>query len=81
MLNEEERVNWIINWIFRMSKKHGGIVFDKNGKIWDWGQALCRECYGENWINERLPESPTIESVKRAQQWEAGDIPSWVDNN
>ena len=71
--------NFIIGWIKRMSKKFGGVVVEKNGKRWDWGQALCRERYGENWIEENLPNEPDNEAVLIAQNWERGEIPDWVD--
>ena len=51
--DEKRRVNWVLYWMGRMAKKYGGIVYDKEtGEIWDWGQALCRECYGKDWNNE-----------------------------
>lgn len=70
---------FVIEWIERMQKKHGSVVYEKNRyQWWDWGQALCREQYGENW-NDVVPSDPTWDDVRRAKEWENGDIPKWVD--
>lgn len=62
-----------------MASKYGGSVYERNRYYpWDWGQALARECYGENW-NSVVPDNPTRDDVSRAQLWENGDWPSWVD--
>ena len=74
--DELNRVAWVMAWVIRMAEKHGGTVCEK-GRAWDWGQALCRECYGENW-QDVVPETPTRDDIKRAMQWENGDIPDWV---
>ena len=77
---EQERVRWVLGWIERMGEKYGGTVYDKNGKRWDWGQALCRECYGEGWNdNPELPDTPTQDDIEKAKQWENGNMPEWVD--
>jgi len=69
--DERKRVDWVINWIFRMTQKYGATVLDKNGKTWDWGQALCRECYGEDWNdNPNLPDTPSWEDVSKAKRCE-----------
>jgi len=77
-VDERRRVRWVLDWTERMAKKYGGTVYEKNGKTWDWGQALCRECYGVDWMN-KVPETPTWEDVARAKKWEEDEIPSWVD--
>lgn len=77
-LDEQDRIVWVIEWIKRMGRRYDGIVYEKNGKTWDWGQALCRECYGPDWSNI-IGESPTQDDIERARRWEAGDIPKWVD--
>jgi len=70
---------YVIDWIGRMTKKHGAVVYEKERYIWwDWGQALCREQYGEDW-NAAVPANPTFEDVVRASAWEKGDFPEWVD--
>ena len=71
---------WVVDWIGRMTQKYGATVYEKNGKWWDWGQALCRECYGEEWNKLNLID-PTMEDVRRAKAWEDGDIPEWVDTS
>lgn len=76
--DERKRVRWVLDWTSRMARKHGGTVYEKNGKRWDWGQALCRECYGEGW-NDIVPETPSWDDIARADRWEKEDIPDWVD--
>ena len=71
-----------------MAKKYGGTVYDVEGKSWDWGQALCRETYGVDWMqdpefnyNEETitPEMPAPERLyQNAKLWEFGNHPSWV---
>lgn len=78
-LEEQQRVNWVLNWMGRMARRYGGTVHDKSGKTWDWGQALCRECYGENW-NNIVPETPSWEDIDRARRWEKGELPDWFMN-
>ena len=77
-IDEQTRVYWVIDWIARMGQKYDGIVYEKTGKKWDWGQALCRECYGPDW-NDIVPESPSWEDIERAKRWETGEIPDWVN--
>ena len=81
--DEQRRIKWVINWTSRMAEKYGGIVYEKAtkemvGRSWDWGQALCRECYGLNW-NDIVLDSPTWDDIGVATRWEQGEIPSWVD--
>jgi len=71
-------VNYVLDWTLRMATKYGGIVRDTEGKIYDWGQALARECYGPNWVRV-VPEAPTRSDILRATQWEGGDWPDWVE--
>ena len=80
LLKEEARINWVIDWITRMARKYGGVVYEKDGNRWDWGQALCREVYGKNW-ESLVPESPPLEDIEIAKGWESGQIPvpEWVD--
>jgi hypothetical protein len=79
---------YLINWVNKMALKYGGTVYEKDGKQWDWGQALCRETYGRDWMNseefnaneEIPPEEPAPERfVSDAQKWEKGIHPEWVD--
>jgi len=82
-LDERARVRWVLDWTSRMAQRHGGTVYEKDGRKWDWGQALVRECYGSDW-NEKyseIPDSPTWEDIARARQWEKGDIPEWVSKD
>ncbi len=81
--DEQKRVIWVLKWIDRMTKKYGASVCDKNGKIWDWGQALCRECYGSNWMNvleEENITTPSWDDIEKAKIWENGKMPKWVKN-
>jgi hypothetical protein len=77
----------IVDWTGRMSAKYGGTVHDKNGQWWDWGQALCRDVYGADWmndpdfqrVNEIPPEEPAPpEALDAMRRWEAGTVPGWV---
>ena len=79
---------WIINWTTRMGKTYGHTVHDKRGKRWDWGQALCREIHGFDWMNspefrvieEIPPEEPAPAFIiEAAKKWENGAIPEWVE--
>lgn len=83
-LDEQKRVFWTLAWIGRMAKKYGDVVYEKNGEILDWGQALCRECYGPDWNNKIIEldiDSPSCEDIERAKKWEKGEIPDWVSLN
>jgi hypothetical protein len=77
-LDEQRRVRFVLDWTWRMARKYGGIVYEKNGHCWDWGQALARECYGENW-NDIVSDTPSWNDISRAKKWEEGEIPDWVD--
>jgi hypothetical protein len=79
---------YLIDWISRMANKYDGIVYDHNGKRWDWGQAICREMYGEDWMHhEEFERIDNLEDTKpvpdevigRAIEWENGKWPEWVD--
>jgi len=66
----------IIDWIDRMTYRHGHVVFTKDGRWYDWGQALCVEQYGPD--PKGWPDFPTTEDVQRAKDWENGKVPEWV---
>lgn len=75
----------LCDWISRMSVKHGGTVYDlETGKDLDWGQALCREVYGVDWMNnpdkKAADESDTCppEVLDAATSWENGKWPKWA---
>ena len=70
---------WLIEWIERMSGKYSGIVHGADGRTYDWGQALAREMYGQNWAVLDIPDDPSDADVRRAIQWERGDWPAWVE--
>ena len=79
---------WLINWTGRMAQKYGGTVWEKSGKWWDWGQAICREMYGLHWnesegfkiVSNQDDSAPVpLEVIKRAEEWEKGEWPNWVD--
>lgn len=75
----------IFEFIDKMVKKYDGVVYAKDGKRYDWGQALCRARYGENWKNdpEYLQENessePFPETINLAKEWLKGNVPDWVD--
>lgn len=73
----EANVVFISRWIDRMTERYGSSVHDQSGDVWDWGQALCRECYGLNW-SDVIPENPTDNDVGIAKEWEQGGHPTWV---
>ena len=77
----------VINLLTELSKKYGGIVYDKRGKVWDWGQALCREIYGYDWMHseqfqedDKLPDVPLI-LVTVAENILKKGLPKWVKKN
>ena len=81
---------YIIDWTVIMARKYGGTVYEHDGKQWDWGQALCRETYGRDWMknaefiqNEEIPpENAAPEKfVSDAKKWELGINPIWVDTS
>ena len=77
--DEQKRIDVTIAWIERMTKKLGATVYEKDrGMWWDWGQALCRECYGKEWNDLHL-ETPTWDNIQRALEWEKGKVPGWVN--
>ena len=81
--DEQRRVTWVLAWTSRMAGKYGGTVYDQSGQTWDWGQALCRECYGADWNNaivEQGIETPTWDDIGRANRWEQGELPDWFIN-
>ena len=70
---------WVIEWIERMSGRHGGIVYGTDSRTYDWGQALAREQYGQNWtVPGVMPDVPTGADVQRARRWELGGWPAWA---
>ncbi|MCJ7638882.1 MAG: hypothetical protein MUO70_03185 [Euryarchaeota archaeon] len=69
---------WVGDWIDRMAWRWGGTVYDKDGTSHDWGQALCIEMYG-SYVGDNWPDDPSLDDIKRAQRWEAGEWPDWVD--
>jgi len=79
--------NWLVDWIKRMADSFGGSVYDtETGKTWDWGQAICREVYGPNWMHEADYLAVDIEDtdsvpddiVSAALAWERGNWPEWA---
>lgn len=58
-----------------MASEFGGTVRGK-GRIWDWGQALCVEQYGDD--PDTWPNEPTDDDVDRADRWRAGEWPEWA---
>jgi len=82
-VDEQRRVDLVLAWIDRMGKRYGGTVYERSGLTWDWGQALCRECYGRNWNEEIIRlgiETPTWDDIARAKGWEDGELPEWFMN-
>jgi len=71
-----------------MAQKYDGVVYDRIMGGWrggmDWGQALCRECFGIHWQKhphfKALEENdgPTQKEADRAKRWEEGEWPIWA---
>lgn len=78
---------WLIGWVNRMVEKYDGICYEKNGKLWDWGQAACRELCGSDWFrgfNELYKEIEkrgylNEEEKQKLIDWENGSLPDWFD--
>ena len=72
-MTEKQKVDWIINFVDRMSQKNGGIFITKEGKKLDWGQAFCYIAYGPEW-NEHLKKeniyTPSSEDIEIVKNWE-----------
>jgi hypothetical protein len=78
---DKEVINGILEWVNRMNLAHGNTIKDKDGNEYDWGQALCRECYGEDWSNYMVENNiryPEQKELDRAIKWENGEIPEWA---
>lgn len=70
---------WLWEWIRRMQTRYGHSVYG-DGRVYDWGQALARECHGPGWSQRAdVPDAPTDADLERAARWEAGEWPAWVD--
>jgi len=78
---------YINTWVRAMSQEFGGIVYDKEdgNRRLDWGQALCRQVFGIDWMNNPAwrdaDNSPTVplEVWKAAKKWRHGDWPEWAE--
>jgi len=68
----------VIRWCDRMASRYGPTVRTKEGGVFDWGQALARECYGIKWTAV-VPDAPTHADYVRAVRWEEGDWPDWAE--
>jgi len=75
--DEHLRIDWMLEWIKRMTEKYGATVYAKDGSALDWGQALHRECYGKDW-QHRTPSTPTWRAIECAKAWESGKLPDWL---
>ena len=85
-LEEQQKqvVLGVFEWVKRMNEKHGNTVYSISGELFDWGQALCREQFGEDWQNYMISNNilmPTQEDLDRAIRWEEGEVPEWVRSN
>lgn len=79
---------WLGNWIQIMAAKNGGIVTDKEtGRVMDWGQALCRDLYGTDWMNsEEFEADNSIDSgqpvpdhiIERAAALDIEGLADWM---
>jgi len=82
-------VDTVISGIDTLSLSHGGTVHDHEGGDWDWGQAVCRELYGHDWMSSpkfhdhemRHEEDGNVDfdAVKVVRAWLAGDFPGWFE--
>jgi len=74
------RVRCVMSFIDTMTDRHGPAVYDAEGGVLDWGQALCRELYGHGWsTNPSLPEEPPFSVHALMEKWEGGDFPQWME--
>lgn len=72
----------IMEWIDTMTDRYGGVVYDREGRQYTWGQALLRECLGPDWakLSSKDPcDVPSDHHAFRAMKWQAGAWPEWVD--
>ena len=71
---------FVLRWITKMSRKHGGLVIAKNGTRLDWGQALCYDVYGPDWnsiVGNNNDDEVALAMVDAAKQWDK-KRPNWV---
>ena len=78
----------IMEWMDRMRQKHGPTVRERfytaDGKFvqdieYDWGEALARAHYGQQWLDIVKYADPhaSDDVVALAEAWEAGRWPEW----
>jgi len=86
-MNKEERsvTMEMFKWIDNMNEKFGPEVTSVEGKTFDWGQALCREIFGPNWMSEMASQkilAPRREDLETAYSMELlldeGKPPKWM---
>lgn len=73
--------SFVIDWCGRMTEKFGPVVTGREGEYLDWGQALARSRFGEDWVKEVRKEenfAPDNEAVEIAKRWENGEWPEWA---
>ena len=77
---------WLIDWCGRMAAKYGGTVYDGNKRL-DWGQAMCRQAFGPDWMNDddfkSFDNSSSDEPasgyvIEVCKRWESGEWPQWA---
>ena len=78
----------VMGWLDRMVMKHGGVVTDVDGHMWDWGQATCRVLYGRDWSDspefkrdsDNPPDRPAPKRLmKLIADWENGEWPDCIE--
>jgi hypothetical protein len=81
----------LTNLVSGLAHKYGGTVHDKEThKTWDWGQAITREMYGVNWMDD--PEYKRVsqlvdtepapeEAIEIGKRWMNGNFPEWIERN
>jgi len=78
---EQKNVRDIMEWVNRMTQKHGVCLYDELGTKYNWGTALCKELYGDNWqeyMKKNGIACPNADAVAMAEVWESGELPSWI---
>lgn len=50
-ISREKDYQDVIKWIKKQASLYGGVVWE-NQKKYDWGQALARQAYGEDWAQK-----------------------------
>lgn len=87
--DEERRSRWTKNWSERMTARYGPVVYERGqdevmGRVYTWGQALCRQWHGTDFeakMKELGETIPTWKMINMARGWDCGMLPPWIDED